>query len=298
MLRFGLCCLFAQEPIKFSVTTASALKRLSRTEAELKLSSIAMKNALALRRAITYCHQQGIGAFRINSQLLPLKTHPEFGYRLEDLPDGKDIISAFKEVGVLVRTLKIRTLFHPDQFILLSSPSEEVTRRSINDLEYHAQMSVWVGADVINIHAGGAYGDKPQALKRVAKRIASLPKLIKDRLTLENDDTTYTPSDLLPLCQETGIPLVYDVHHHRCLKDGLSVEQATSLALATWGKKEPVVHLSSPREGWQGPQPRKHHDYIDLSDFPLCWRGLKMTVEVEAKAKELAVRKLMQQLLR
>lgn len=293
MIRWGLCCQFAGEPIKFSVTTAAALKRLSRQDVSLKLAGLAMKNALALRSAITYCHEQGIGAFRINSQILPLKTHPELGYRLEDLPDGRDIIKAFREVGHLARVLNIRTLFHPDQFVLLSSLSEEVNRRSVDDLEYHAQVAEWVGADVINIHAGGAYGDKAEALKRVEARISCLPRAVKDRLTLENDDTTYTPEDLLPLCRRTGIPLIYDVHHHRCLKDGLSIEEATSLCLATWGKREAVVHISSPREGWQGPQPLRHHDYIDPSDFPACWRDLNLTVEVEAKAKELAVKKLM-----
>ena len=36
----------------------------------------------------------------------------------------------------------------------------------------------------------------------------------------------------------------------------------------------------------------KHHDYIDPGDFPECWLNLDITVEVEAKAKELAVLKL------
>ena len=90
---------------------------------------------------------------------------------------------------------------------------------------------------------------------------------------------------------ETGIPLVYDVHHHRCLRDGLSVERASELAVQTWNR-EPVFHISSPLNGWNGAAVNKHHDYIDQRDFPECWLNLNITVEVEAKAKELAVLKL------
>ena len=53
-----------------------------------------------------------------------------------------------------------------------------------------------------------------------------------------------------------------------------------------------MFHISSPLEGWGGPKPKRHHDFIDVKDFPACWLGKKITVEVEAKAKEVAVEKL------
>jgi UV DNA damage endonuclease len=69
------------------------------------------------------------------------------------------------------------------------------------------------------------------------------------------------------------------------------VEEATEAARHTWAR-EPLFHISSPLKGWQGPYPERHHDYIDPKDFPSAWRGCKLTVEVEAKAKELAVARL------
>jgi UV DNA damage endonuclease len=112
------------------------------------------------------------------------------------------------------------------------------------------------------------------------------------RLTVENDDKIYTPADLLPLCRAEGLPLVYDVHHHRCHGDELTELEATKQATATWNR-EPLFHISSPREGWDGPKPERHHDFIDPNDFPQCWFKRDLTVEVEAKARELAVLGLM-----
>ena len=117
------------------------------------------------------------------------------------------------------------------------------------------------------------------------------------RLTLENDDKVYTPADLLPVCAATSVPLVYDVHHHRCLPDGLSVAEITERARKTW-RAEPLFHVSSPLEGWNGPKPARHHDYVDAGDFPVEWLGWPLTVDVEAKAKELAVIRLIADLPR
>ena len=57
-----------------------------------------------------------------------------------------------------------------------------------------------------------------------------------------------------------------------------------------------MFHISSPIEGWDGRKPERHHDFIDVKDFPNCWRRKKITVEVEAKAKEAAVLKLKNEL--
>jgi UV DNA damage endonuclease len=108
---------------------------------------------------------------------------------------------------------------------------------------------------------------------------------------LENDDRVYPPRILLPFCRAEQVPLVYDVHHHRCLPDGYSAEEASVLAAATWNR-EPLFHLSSPLRGWHGPAPTRHHDFIAPRDFPMGWMSMDITVEVEAKAKEVAVRRL------
>jgi UV DNA damage endonuclease len=296
MIRLGLCCKFNEEPINFRTATATHLLTLPPAARAEKLAGICRDNAGALRAALDYCSANGIGSFRVNSQLLPLKTHPRAGYDLKDLPGGAQTVSAFKACGRQAKRLGLRLTFHPDQFVLLSSPTPSVTAASLKELEYQAEAAEWTGADVINIHGGGAYGDKPAALRRLAAALKHLSRRARARLALENDDRTYSPADLLPFCREHGLPFVYDVHHHRCLPDGLTVEQATRQALATWGGREPLFHLSSPRDGWKGSDPRPHHDYIDIKDFPACWRKLSITIEVEAKAKETAIARLRREL--
>jgi UV DNA damage endonuclease len=111
-----------------------------------------------------------------------------------------------------------------------------------------AEVAEWVNADVINIHAGGAYGNKDKALQRLVRRIRNLPQNIRCRLTLEN-----------------------------------------------WNR-EPLFHISSPLRSWGDGNSRNYHDYIDPEDFPESWLNLDITVAVEAKAKELAVLKLMREI--
>lgn len=294
-IRLGLCCMFRDQPIKFGTTTATAVARLNRPEALVKLGRLCRANAEALLAALRYCADHGIGCFRVNSQILPLKTHPRLGYAMADLPDGETIVNLFRECGTFAREQQLRTCFHPDQFVVLNSQRPEVVEASLREIEYQAEVAEWIGADVVNIHGGGAFGDKRRALDEFARQVERLTDRARQRLTVENDDKIFTPADLWPLCQTLELPLVYDVHHHRCLGDGWTIEQATERAVSTW-RREPLFHLSSPLEGWDGPRPERHHDFIDPRDFPVEWFDLKLTVEVEAKAKELAVKRLLEDL--
>jgi len=136
-------------------------------------------------------------------------------------------------------------------------------------------------------------GGTAAALARLERGVARLSLRARGRLAIENDDRQFTPADLLPFCERLGIPFVYDVHHHRCKPDGLSVAEVTARTRATWGTREPHFHVSSPRDGWSGRDPKPHADYIDPADVPREWLDMRVTVDVEAKAKELAVVQVM-----
>lgn len=294
MLRLGLCCIFRKQPITFRQTTAKHLATLERDRQLEKLSAICVGNLENLLAALGWLESQNIRAFRVMSPLFPRYTHPDAGYLVEELPAAEEIGELCSSIRIFRCRHGIRLSLHPDQFNVLSSPHRGVVDKTIAELEYQGLLAELLGAEVINIHGGGAYGDKEVALSRFTDNFARLSPRVADRLTVENDDVTYTPADLLPLCRQIGIPFVYDVHHHRCLQDDLNIESATQQCVASWEvrRQEPFFHISSPRDGWQGENPRPHADYIDPADVPQHWLELNATVDVEAKAKELAVCRL------
>ncbi len=289
MIRWGLCCQFLDAPIRFRTATHRYVATLTAAERRKYLVAIARDNAAALHAAALHCHTLGIGAFRITSQILPLSTHPVSGYTLERLDRSGTIREAYAAAGRTAARHDIRLSFHPDQFVVLNSERPAVVQSAVDELDFQAALAETVGADTLVCHGGGIGGGLTAALERLERGLDLLGGPARSRIALENDDRLFTPAALAPLCLRAGVPMVYDVHHHRCNPDGLSVKEATALAVSTWRDREPWMHISSPRDGWDGPNPRAHADYIDPADVPPDWRRLSLTVDVEAKAKERAV---------
>ncbi len=286
MIRWGLCCQFVDAPITFRTATHRYVSGLSESERREYLTTIALANAAALSAAVEQCQRLGIGAFRITSDILPLITHPITGYDISD-----EVRQALHMAGQLASERQIRLSFHPDQFVVLNSIRPEVVDSAIRELESQSRIAELLGVDTITLHGGGAVGGKDAALDRLWQGIERLSDRARRLLALENDDRVFSVADLIPVCGATGVPLVYDVHHHRCNPDGLTVEQATELALDTWVCREPYFHISSPRDRTGDRRP--HADYIATRDIPIAWRTLDITVDVEAKAKERAVLRLL-----
>jgi UV DNA damage endonuclease len=293
VIRFGLCCQFLDAPIRFRTATHRYVWSLTPARRRTYLRQIAADNAAALAAAVTACRSLDIGAFRINSQILPLGTHPRSGYTLERLDPTGAIAASFRAAGELARAQDVRLSFHPDQFVVLNSERPDVVESAIEELEFQAGIAELVGADTIVLHGGSGAGGVGPALERLSRGLDRLSPRARSRLALENDDRLFPPAALLPVCRASALPLVYDVHHHRCLPDGTSVEEATEASAATWGDREPWTHISSPRDGWKAANPRPHADYIDPADMPRSWLERRMTMDVEAKEKERAVVRLM-----
>ncbi|HEX6051367.1 MAG TPA: UV DNA damage repair endonuclease UvsE [Gemmatimonadaceae bacterium] len=297
-IRWGLCCQFADSGVRFRQATHRYVATLPTPAAAAYLRGIARANAIALAHAVLRCVDLGVGAFRITSQILPLTTHPVSGYTLGDLDEDGSIRGSFEAAGRLARELDVRLSFHPDQFVVINSMRDDVVASSIRELEAQATLGQLVGADTITLHVGGMAGGKADALARLERNLDRLSDAARVRLALENDDRLFTVRDLHPLCLRASVPLVYDVHHHRCNPDGLDVATATAVATETWGGREPWMHIASPRDGATARNPRPHADYVSPEDFPREWFGRVITVDVEAKAKDAAILALRDELRR
>jgi|TARA_R110002012_G_scaffold21817_3_gene75688 UV DNA damage endonuclease len=147
----------------------------------------------------------------------------------------------------------------------------------------------------INIHIGGAYGDKESAMERFCKNFELLPDSVKSRLTVENDDraSMYSVKDLYEgVYKRIGIPIVFDYHHHQFCTGDLSEKEALEMAISTWPKDiVPVVHYSESRREEQLDESIREQAHSDYIYNKIDTYGHDVDIMVEAKHKELAVKK-------
>jgi UV DNA damage endonuclease len=242
-------------------------------------------------KAIQYCAINNIGMYRVTSNLFSM---------LDLLPNKKEVLNSFveplQEVKRIADIHNIRITIHPDQWVVLSSENPDVVMRSIAELSTHATVFDLIGLErsrynLINIHGGK--GNRIDALVEV---INTLHPSIKSRLTLENDENTYGVEDLLEVSRATGVPVLFDAHHHLCYEqlssyNATSVRKNMELCRESWGTESEyfTTHISN---GTTYLLNHRHSDYIE--HFPLALHDVPY-VEVEARAKELAIFKLKEQ---
>lgn len=273
----------------------SALPKNERLE---KLKSVTAQNLQHTKRILYYNIAHEIELYRFSSLLVPLATHPEVMW---------DYMTPFKneweELGQLIQQFKLRPSFHPGQFTLFTSPRKEVTQNAVKDMQYHFKMLEAMNAlehGIINIHIGGAYGDKPTTLERFHENLKELPKHIKKHMTLENDDKTYTVEETLITCENETIPMILDYHHHMANKGEIDLILHLERIFNTWSKTNsvPKVHISSPKSEKEY---RSHADFVSL-EFVLPFLKLAkelnqdFDIMIEAKQKNLAMQKLIEEI--
>jgi UV DNA damage endonuclease len=274
--------------------TYTRYQQMEKEDRYAKLLLATSENLKSTMRMLYYNLAHEIELYRLSSSIVPLATHPDVKW---------DFVSPFRkewrELGEIIRGNQLRVSFHPNQFTLFTSPREVVTENAVIDMEYHFRMLEAMGLEkssVINIHIGGAYGDKEKTIKRFSENLKSLPLPIKEIMTLENDDKTYNADETLLACEKENIPFVFDYHHHMANQGEIPVETILARATPTWHKTNlpPKIHLSSPKSEKAF---RSHADYVDVNFLtPLieAVRNLKVDIDfmIEAKMKDLAMLQL------
>ena len=283
-----------EKGVKPITTGRSMIRKTFDTKGIDYASELTLANAMDLDKIIDWNILNGYNFFRITSGLAPWKSE----YEWEDLKDLKQIQVYLHSAGVKVKTHKIRITSHPGPFNVLTSPHEHVVQNCVGDLTMHGETFDMMSLshtpyNKINIHIGGAYGDKEKSMERFCKNFERLPDSVKTRLTVENDDkaSMYSVKDLYyGVYKRIGIPIVFDYHHHRFCDGGLSEKEALEMAISTWPEGiVPVVHYSESRSKErldESIRPQAHSDYVyDYIDN----YGHDIDIMIEAKHKELAV---------
>ncbi|MTH54058.1 UV DNA damage repair endonuclease UvsE [Bacillus mangrovi] len=276
--------------------TYARYQKMDPDERREALLRVTAQNLEHTRRIIHYNIAHEIHLYRFSSSIVPLATHPDVSW--DFVTPFRD---QFQEIGSLVKQHGIRTSFHPNQFTLFTSDRPLITENSVKDMEYHYAMLEAMGLEkegLINLHVGGAYGDKIASAERFFDNIQSLSMPIFKRMTLENDDKTYTTEETLQICEKGGTPLMFDYHHHMANKNEEDGALADLLPrfFQTWEGTglPPKIHLSSPKSEKEY---RSHSDFVDLEYAMPLLKMLKdynvdVDMMIEAKQKDLALFKL------
>jgi UV DNA damage repair endonuclease len=186
---------------------------------------------------------------RLGSEMLQGYTEPDWKawWQRQEIQDHCDNI--FDPVGARARELGVRLSFHPGQFCVLASESDDIVNRSIEEFEYHADMARWMGYGQtfqdfkINVHISGRRG--PAGIK------AAIPRLspeARNCITIENDEMSWGIDSSLELADTCA--LVLDIHHH-WIKTGEYIENnddRIKRICDSWRGVRPVVHYSVSRE--------------------------------------------------
>ncbi|EIT87471.1 putative UV damage endonuclease [Fictibacillus macauensis ZFHKF-1] len=275
--------------------TWSKLEEEERAERLLTITKTNLRNTL---RTLHYNIAHQFPLYRMSSSIVPLATHQDVKW--DYLKDTKE---ECEQIGALVKAHGLRVSMHPNQFTLFTSPKPHITTNAVKDMEYHFALLQAMGLDQqarINIHVGGAYGDKASSLARFYENIKQLPDTIKAAMTLENDDKTYTTEETLEVCETIGVPMMFDYHHHLANPCETPLEELLPRFIKTWEGtgRPPKVHLSSPKDEKAY---RSHHDFVSLDYVMPFFKMIKpmtdeLDVMIEAKQKDLALIQLLRDL--
>ena len=232
---------------------------------------------------LSFCDRRNIRLYRIPSSLFPMS----------DEHLGRTTLTAMAanlaSVGRRAQRLGIRVLVHPDQFVVLSSESSAVAKKSVRILKKHGLAMDLLGFPRSPWAAILIHGGKAGRADALVDQITRLPDDIRTRLCLENDEYSYSTADILDVCRRAGVPMIFDNHHH-VIKEKLEsfddpgIATAVAAARDTWPDPAwQVVHLSNGKDRFND---RQHSDLI--ADFPAAYQSVPW-IEVEAKGKERAI---------
>ena len=276
--------------------TKSRTVRLANLRTETVIP-VVVQNLDDVLASLRWNVEQGIRFFRVSSDLIPFGPLPEFPFDWAEAFDWQ-----FREIRRLVKAEGLRVTSHPGQYTVLNSPREKVVRDSVDELDFQAQVLQRMDPKgTMTLHVGGAYGDKGAAMDRFAQNLDLLSADARERLAIENDDTTYTLDETVGLAERTGLPVIVDLFHHLLNPSGetwdAGLTDLMERAMATWGKRVPKLHLSSHKPGTR----TGHADFLDMADVDRLL-GLmdgvggaddEYDVMLEAKTKERAVLEVM-----
>lgn len=261
--KIGFACKFVQvnkkgliesvEGLNTGGTTLTFLKKAGKNVAERKMWEVMETNIkhthnLVMRVAKL---EPELRMVRLTSDMMTAYTHEDWAYfyKLPDVVNRMEQL--FAPIGETARKHGVRLSFHPGQFTVLASESDQIVENSIREFEYHVDMARMMGYGKtfqdfkINVHISGRKG--PQGIIDVLPRLS--PEA-RNMITIENDEMTWGLDASLELADH--VALVLDIHHH-WVKTGEYIEATDDRikrVIDSWRGVTPVIHYSVSREDY------------------------------------------------
>jgi len=290
-MNIGYACINMELAEKGITTNRGMIRKTFLEKGIAYASELALQNVKALYEILKWNIEHGIRVFRITSELFPWASE----YSFEKLPHFPRIRRVLEKAG----QLPIRLSSHPGPFNKLAGEGATL-ENTIRDLEIHSRIFDLMGLppshwNKINIHVGGAYGNKEATLKRFAQNFKLLSSNLQKRLTIENDDKPglYTVKDLQQVYEETGVPIVFDYFHHKLYPGDWSEEEAFHAAYRTWDLR-PVFHYSSSRKEKEDASAKKEA-HSDWAYEKINTYGKEVDIILETKMKERSVERYLRE---
>lgn len=264
--RVGFCCKWLSDPSECSGMKVNAANRelngRSTTmrwlrehpeQAEQRQWDIMNHNATA---AIKMIERVGslrpeLRMVRLGSEMLQGYTEPTWKAWWQQADVQRHLERIFAPIGETARRLDVRLDFHPGQFCVLASESDDIVERSIEEFEYHADMARWMGYGSswhdhgfgINVHLSGRGG-----ADKFLRTLSKLSPEARNLITIENDELTNGLDVTLAVADH--VALVLDIHHH-WVNTGEYIQPEDDRAkrvLESWRGVRALCHYSVSRE--------------------------------------------------
>ena len=293
-MNLGYACINTIMSANGIMTNRTMRKKTFQAKGLDYVSDLALLNVKDLKTIVQWNNENGIKLFRLSSQIFPWSDE----YSIEELRDGIEISEIMFEVGQIAREAGQRLTMHPGPYNCLASPNPKVVEKTVRELNFHSQQFNMMGYDPspynkINIHVGGAYGDKSATLARFVSNFSLLRNDTKKRLVIENDDSPneYSVKDLYEgIYKSINIPITFDYFHHKFNTGDLTEEEALKLAATTWPEGvAQCCHYSESRRKEKLDESIRPQAHSDLIYERINTYGLEPDIVIEAKSKEQAI---------
>jgi UV DNA damage endonuclease len=295
-INLGYACINATLQKQKISSNRGMIKRTFQARGVAYASELALINVTALKHIIEWNNANDISVYRMTSCLFPWMSE----YDVFDLPDIDAIADTMADAGKIAMDAGQRLSFHPGPFNCLGSHNEGVVNKTIAELNAHSLQMDLMGLPQspqakINIHIGGAYGEHDNAMARFCKNFSRLDSGTQHRLTVENDDRESMFSTKMlynGVSKSTGIPIVFDSHHHELGPQDASYKEAFYLARDTWLNRnvKQQCHHSNSKKNYEDSKVRANA-HSDWYYTPFQNYGEPVDVVLECKKKELALLK-------